>query len=72
MTLDLMVLMVGMEASDGSRHLAAQLGLDLAPNGFIRVKDTHYATTHTNVEGIYIAGTSSYTMKLTDPLTDER
>ncbi len=72
MTLDLMVLMVGMEASDGSRRLAAQLGLDLAPNGFIRVKDPHYATNRTNVEGIFIAGCSSSPMNLTDTLTDAR
>lgn len=72
MTLDLMVLMVGMEASDGSRNLAGQLGLELAPNGFIRVKDPHYATNQTNVEGIFIAGCSSSPMNLTDTLTDAR
>lgn len=39
MTLDLMVLMVGMEPSEGSTQLASMLGLDIAPNGFIRVGD---------------------------------
>lgn len=34
MTLDLMVLMVGMEPSEGSTQLASMLGLDIAPNGF--------------------------------------
>lgn len=72
MTLDLMVLMVGMEASDGSRRMADQLGLELAPNGFIRVKDPHYATNETGVEGVFIAGCSSSPMNLTDTLTDAR
>lgn len=72
MTLDLMVLMVGMEASDGSRQLSQMLGLECAPNGFIRVKDPHYATNKTNIDGIFIAGCSSSPMNLTDTLTDAR
>ena len=35
MTLDMMVLLVGMESSEGSRQMADTLGLNLAPNGFI-------------------------------------
>lgn len=72
MTLDLMVLMVGMEASRGSRELAGILGLEKAPNGFIRVKDPHDGTNHTNVRGVFIAGCCSSPMNLTDTLTDAR
>ena len=72
MTLDLMVLMVGMEASDGSRKLSAMLELKKAANGFIRVKDAHMATNRTNAEGIFIAGCSSSPMNLTDTITDAR
>lgn len=72
MTLDVMVLMVGMESSDGSRWLAKELGLDLAPNGFIQASDPHYATNLTNVEGVFIAGCVSSPMNLTDTLTDAR
>lgn len=72
MTLDLMVLMVGMESSDGSRRMASMLDLQIAQNGFIRVADPHYATNRTNVEGIFIAGCSSSPMNLTDTLTDAR
>jgi len=72
MTLDLMVLMVGMEASEGSRELSSQLGLPLAANGFIRVKDPHTATNETAVQGIFIAGSCSSPMNLTDTLTDAR
>lgn len=72
MTLDMMVLMVGMEASDGTRNLAAQLGLRLAPNGFIQVRDAHYETNRTNVEGVFIAGCGSSPMNLTDTMADAR
>lgn len=72
MSLDLMVLMVGMEASEGSRKAAAQLGLELAPNGFIRCKDPHYANNLTRQEGVFITGCSSAPMNLTDTLADAR
>ena len=72
MTLDLMVLMVGIEQSEGSTHLASMLGLDTAPNGFIRVGDPHTGTNRTNQPGIFIAGCSSSPMNLTDTLTDAR
>ena len=72
MTLDVMVLMVGMESSDGSRWLAKELGLNLEPNGFIQASDPHYATNLTNVEGVFIAGCVSSPMNLTDTLTDAR
>lgn len=72
MTLDMLVLMVGMEASEGSRTIASQLSLELAPNGFLQVKDPHYATNRTNLEGVFVAGCSSSPMNLTDTLTDAR
>lgn len=72
MTLDLMVLMIGMEASEGSRRAAFQLGLKQAPNGFIQPADPHYNVNHTATEGIFIAGCSSAPMNLTDTLADAR
>ena len=72
MTLDLMVLMVGMEASEGSKKAATQLQLKQAPNGFIQPADPHYENNRTNEEGIFIAGCSSAPMNLTDTLADAR
>lgn len=72
MTLDLMVLMVGMEASEGSRQTANQLNLQLAPNGFIQPRDPHYGNNLTNVDGIFVAGCGSAPMNLTDTLADAR
>ena len=72
MTLDLMVLLVGMEASEGSRSLARRLHLPLAPNGFIQTLDPHYRNNHTPTPGIFVAGCSSAPMSLTDTLADAR
>lgn len=72
MTLDLMVLMVGMESSDGSRKIASGLGLQQAPNGFIQSLDPHYGNNRTNIEGVFVAGCCSAPMNLTDTLADAR
>jgi len=60
MTLDLMVLMVGMEPSEGSTQLASMLGLDIAPNGVYPGRRSPYGTNRTNQPGIFIAGCSSF------------
>ena len=72
MTLDLMVLLVGMEASEGSRKMASALGLELAPNGFIRPADPHWGTNLTGAEGVFVAGSCTAPMSLTDTLADAR
>ena len=72
MTLDLMVLLVGMEASEGSRKMASALGLELAPNGFIRPADPHWGTNLTGTEGVFVAGSCTAPMSLTDTLADAR
>lgn len=72
MTLDLLVLMIGMESSEGTRKLAALLNLNLAPNGFLKVEDPHDKTNQTSETGIFIAGSCTSPMNLTDTLTDAR
>ncbi|MCR9012852.1 FAD-dependent oxidoreductase [Gabonibacter chumensis] len=72
MTLDMMVLLIGMESSEGNRYMAQALGLELAPNGFIKSQDPHYRNNLTNKEGIFIAGCSGAPMNLTDTLADAR
>lgn len=72
MTLDLLVLMVGMESPESSRSLAVQFGLPLAPNGFIQVSDPHYGNNLTAIKNLFVAGCSSAPMNLTDTLADAR
>ncbi len=71
-TMDLLVLMVGMEASEGSKTWTQKLQLKKYANGFIQPKDPHTATNETNVTGIFIAGSCSSPMNLTDTFTDAR
>ena len=72
MTLDLMVLMVGMEPAEGNDQLISMLNLQTAPNGFIQVSDPHSGTNCTHQKGIFVTGCSSSPMNLTDTLTDAR
>ena len=72
MSLDLMVLMVGMEAAAGSGTLAGSVQIPLYPNGFIRPADPHTGTNLTARPGIFTAGSCTSPMNLTDTLTDAR
>ena len=72
MALDMMILLVGMESSEGTRQTAEKLGLNLAPNGFIQSQDPHYRNNFTNMEGVFVAGCGSAPMNLTDTLADAR
>jgi heterodisulfide reductase subunit A len=72
MTLDMLVLMVGMEAAKSSKQITDDLKIDLSPNRFIKTKDAHYGNNLTNVEGVYVAGCASAPMSLTDTLADAR
>lgn len=72
MTLDLMVLLVGMEVSDESQRIARDLKLEQAPSRFILPLDPHYGTNLTRHKGIFITGCCSAPMNLTDTLNDAR
>lgn len=72
MTLDMLVLLVGMEASDGSREMAGKLHLELSPNGFIKTMDPHEGNNLTGQKGVFVAGCSTAPMNITDTLTDAR
>ena len=72
MTLDLMVLMVGMEPAEKSKEIASQLNITLADSGFLKPLDPHYGNNLTNIPNVYIAGCASAPMTLTDTLADAR
>ena len=71
-TLDLMVLLVGMEASNETQGMARELGVKLAPSGFILPLDPHYGNNLTGEKGVFITGCCSAPMNLTDTLNDAR
>jgi len=56
MTVDLLVLMVGMVSSAGTKKIGAMMGLDFGANGFFKSQDQHTMTTISNIPGVFFAG----------------
>lgn len=71
MTTDLLVLMVGMEASQGTKNLGTQCKI-CGKYGFIESQNPHIGDNKTDVHGIYVAGTCKKPMSLNDTINDAR
>lgn len=71
LSVDLLILMVGMEASAGTRNLGMQSGI-AGQYGFAQSADPHTADNRTNRDGLFVAGSCKRPMTLTDSLTDAR
>lgn len=71
MKTDLLVLMVGMEASEGTRCLAQAAGL-CGDYGFIQSLDPHLYDCYTAREGLFVAGSCKRPMSLNDVICDAR
>ena len=71
MTTDLLVLMVGMEASEGTRRLATACDI-CGEYGFAQSKDPHLGDTLTAREGLYLCGTCKRPMSINDAVNDAR
>lgn len=71
MSTDLLVLMVGMEPSCGTKQLADGCGIG-GEYGFARSKDAHLFDNFTDKEGLFLAGTCKRPMSITDTITDAR
>ena len=71
LTVDLFVLMVGMEASRGTRNLGMQTAIG-GDYGFVQSVDPHIADNLTAQNGLFVAGSCKRPMTLTDSLTDAR
>lgn len=69
MTTDLLVLMVGMEPSQGTRTLADKCAIGGEYN-FISTQGPHTNDNLTSVEGLYVAGSAKRPMSVRDTLTD--
>jgi heterodisulfide reductase subunit A len=72
MELDMMVLMAGMEISEGSRSIGNMLGLETGENRFFRVRDNHFGSNLSNVDGVFYAGSCTAPMNITDTLSHAR
>lgn len=69
MTTDLLVLMVGMEPSAGTRTLAANCGIE-GKYGFIETQGPHLADNATAIDGLFVAGAAKQPMSIRDAVTD--
>lgn len=71
MTTDLLVLMVGMEASAGTRCLAKEAGI-CGDYGFAQSIDPHVGDNLTDKEGLFLCGSCKRPMTITDTIADAR
>lgn len=72
MTLDLLVLMNGMEKAEGVEKLQQMLGLSSNSNGFFENKDTYLGLNGTKQEGVFVAGACTAPKTLPDTLAEAR
>jgi heterodisulfide reductase subunit A len=72
MKLDMLVLMAGMEMSEGGRKIAETGGLDTGENRFFAAADHHYGSNISNVEGLFYAGSCTAPMNIPDTISHAR
>jgi heterodisulfide reductase subunit A len=60
MTVDMLVLIVGMKAAGGNERLAASCpGVTLAPSGFVAPRDLFTGSVATGAPGVFVAGAAT-------------
>jgi heterodisulfide reductase subunit A2 len=72
MKLDLLILMAGMEMSEGGKKIAGMADLKTGENRFFAVADHHYGSNKSNIEGIFYAGTCTAPMNITETISHAR
>ncbi|HNR43017.1 MAG TPA: FAD-dependent oxidoreductase [Bacteroidales bacterium] len=72
MEVDMLVLMAGMEISDGGKKLALASGLKTGENRFLASADNHYGSNRSHISGIFYAGTCTAPMNVTDTISHAR
>lgn len=70
MTVDMLVLLVGMSANYDNPALASSAGLPLAPNGYFRANDSFLGAVRSEREGIFFAGAATAPKSLADTLAE--
>jgi heterodisulfide reductase subunit A len=72
MNLDLLVLMAGMEMSEGGKQIAGLAGLKTGENRFFAATDHHYGSNRSNLSGLFYAGTCTAPMNITETISHAR
>ncbi|MBK7030748.1 MAG: CoB--CoM heterodisulfide reductase iron-sulfur subunit A family protein [Bacteroidales bacterium] len=71
-TVDMLVLMSGMEAAEGNSKLGVSLGFKTSEDRFLNIADAHLFSNISEVPGVFLAGTCTGPKTLTETLTDAR
>jgi heterodisulfide reductase subunit A len=72
MKLDMLVLMAGMEMSEGGKKIAGIGGLNTGENKFFAARDNHFGSNRSNIEGVFYAGTCTAPMNITETISHAR
>ena len=72
LTVDMLVLMAGMEASHSQKNLNSKLGIRSDTDGFLYVKDRFTQSNLSNIEGIFVAGVCTGPKTIPETLADAR
>jgi heterodisulfide reductase subunit A len=72
MELDMLVLMAGMEMSEGGRRLAETAMLETGENRFFLAADNHFGSNRSTTRGLFFAGTCTAPMNVTDTISHAR
>ena len=70
MTVDMLVLLVGMSPNYETSDIAASAQLPLAPNGYFKAKDSFLGAVMSEREGIFYAGAATAPKSLADTLAE--
>jgi len=72
MNVDLMVLLVGMEAGNGTSSAAVTCGIGCEESGFLKTTDSFLKSNFSEQEGIFLAGSCTAPMSVNDTILHAR
>jgi heterodisulfide reductase subunit A2 len=72
MNVDLLVLLVGMEAGKGTTNAAATCGIGCEDSGFLKTTDSFLKSNFSEQEGIFLAGSCTAPMSINDTILHAR
>ncbi|MDO9615922.1 MAG: FAD-dependent oxidoreductase [Bacteroidota bacterium] len=72
MNVDLLVLLVGMEAGKGTTDAAATCGIGCEESGFLKTTDSFLKSNFSEQEGIFLAGSCTAPMTINDTISHAR
>ena len=72
MKLDMLILMAGMEMSEGGIKIASISGLTTGENRFFAGADNHTGSNRSNIEGVFYAGACTAPMNITETISHAR